>query len=880
MGFISRRAIVVRCCIPFLGSALLVAACGWLPERSVAQKPAGARDEQRELTPPKLKPPLHIEDDEPSTAPTRTFGSRPVDLRREAELAKNPAAKLLFSRLAQPHDEIRLKPASNVREIEPIAVYVGAAPKEGKLTLRWADRSRPREPFDVAARDIEHINYYEAIAVAEVERFFESIKSGQGLPRLEALETAEKALAEVLRFHETARERGLRKGDDWSGLDRELRAKLLSVRLAQLQALADAKDWTGVLELGNQLVEVYPQNREARAAVVNARAQQIEQTLVADDDRSYIEARKGLEQIERLFPGSQDQPAARRLRDQLQKRATALKRTVEELARKDKAKAAALLRTAEGIWPQLDGLQKLRQELQPYRPLRVGVRYLPENLSPATAATDSERQALELLFESLVRPVPDAAVGQRYEGVLAVGDPRLVPLGRQFQMVRDARWYRPQRGSDDPVAEPVTAADITGTVKGNLDLARSSEWQDILLDAKDQGDPFRVRVSLRQGYLDPLSLMTFKIVPAKYLAGGIADFGFAHDPVGSGPFYHGGTRDGDARSGKSVVFLANPAYGGRSGKTDLPSLREIHFVRSPAPILDFRDGQLHMLLDLPTQQIKELKSPEAGLQNVTVYTLPSRRVWFLAVNHRNQRLQNDNLRRAIAHAIDREKILDDCFRDNFRNDRGQKVHTVLNGPYPAGSWACDPKQPADPYRPDMARPLAKQANAVGQELELLYPSDVPQVADACRAIKAQIETTGIKIKLRGLSGPELYRAVAVDHQYDLAYYHWDHIGDSYWLWPLFDPQTAGRGGKNVLGPIHDQDLESLFTQLLAHREFTKVQELTRQIHKRLYDRMPLIPLWQLDMHIAIHNDVKTVPAPERLDPLLVFTHVEQWRLAK
>ena len=40
------------------------------------------------------------------------------------------------------------------------------------------------------------------------------MKSAPDLSRLEALEAAEKALAEVLRFHETARERGVRKGDE------------------------------------------------------------------------------------------------------------------------------------------------------------------------------------------------------------------------------------------------------------------------------------------------------------------------------------------------------------------------------------------------------------------------------------------------------------------------------------------------------------------------------------------------------------------------------------------------------------------------------------------------------------------------------------------
>ena len=40
--------------------------------------------------------------------------------------------------------------------------------------------------------------------------------------------------------------------------------------------------------------------------------------------------------------------------------------------------------------------------------------------------------------------------------------------------------------------------------------------------------------------------------------------------------------------------------------------------------------------------------------------------------------------------------------------------------------------------------------------------------------------------------------------------------------------------------------------------------------------MPLIPLWQLDRHIAMGSGVKPVP----FDPLLVFGDVDQWRLEK
>ena len=43
-----------------------------------------------------------------------------------------------------------------------------------------------------------------------------------------------------------------------------------------------------------------------------------------------------------------------------------------------------------------------------------------------------------------------------------------------------------------------------------------------------------------------------------------------------------------------------------------------------------------------------------------------------------------------------------------------------------------------------------------------------------------------------------------------------------------------------------------FSRPIPHRDFSEVKRLTQEIHVLLYERMPLIPLWQLDYHIAIH----------------------------
>src|SRR5262249_52364449 len=150
------------------------------------------------------------------------------------------------------------------------------------------------------------------------------------------------------------------------------------------------------------------------------------------------------------------------------------------------------------------------------------------------------------------------------------------------------------------------------------------------------------------------------------------------------PYKLGDIIDKDGR--KTVVFLANPSYSARAGKNNLPRIREIHFVRCDDPVKDFGKGDDKRSIDLyanPTaDQIKALR---ANPSLVITPTKPNRRIYFLAVNHLKPALKNENVRRALAHAINREKILDEC----FRGDLGKETHHSLNGPFPARSWACD-----------------------------------------------------------------------------------------------------------------------------------------------------------------------------------------------
>jgi ABC-type transport system substrate-binding protein len=381
--------------------------------------------------------------------------------------------------------------------------------------------------------------------------------------------------------------------------------------------------------------------------------------------------------------------------------------------------------------------------------------------------------------------------------------------------------------------------------------------------------------------------MTFKVLPRDLP---VNSEEFAKKPVSSGPFFLDSTRRSDEER-ECMFFVANPSYGIRPGKRDLPRIQEVRFYVCADPLSDLRNGKLDLVLDLTAKEAADLLQKGNELQ-VTVplpsATTPNRRIYFLAVNQRN--LPDLALRKALAHAINREALLDKHFRRSLQS----RVHKALNGPFPVGSWASNPA-PTD--RPDKgATGLfdAEKAKALSSDpavrkaiergpLKLKYPEGDPVLADALTDLVAQVKSaTGLVLELVPCDPYLLRQDVEQAQSYDLAYYHYDFPDETYWLWPLLGPY--GLHGKidpsspdgNFLN-FTDDKLQSLLREATGYRDFAKVREYQQKVHDNLMKlSMPFIPLWQLDPLLAIHRDVK----PAALDPALVFTNIAEWRLER
>jgi ABC-type oligopeptide transport system substrate-binding subunit len=839
---------------------------------------------------------IDVEDVE-EKKPERPAPAPVTDLAEAAKEARHAQVGSLFSALAVPYDRIKLRgykrvtkggdsPLSGKFKVEPIAQYADK-PRDltGRLTLQIIDETGKQLRKAVAApADVIELVYYEQWAAAEVSDFLKlgleraDPEGRRYLSRYDQLLAAEQALSAVVRFHDSARSRGVRKGKGWAVVEKKLRRELLAVLLEKLRVLADGKKWDEAFALTRRLAQTYTDLKD-HAAIAKPLAELLKKAL---NDPTYTEdkmkeARQRLRLLEEHFPDSE---VIKPITESLHNQAKSLFKRAKEVAENKERTldALALLKQAEEAWPQMPGLRTFRMELdKSYQALRVGVRELPRYMSPAQAVTDTELRAVELLFESLVKVSPDEKGVLFHRPGLALGRPRVIPLGREFRLPRGARW------SDGKELSLGDVRYTLGRLQKGVGTGRSAVWGDLLGEVKASGDPYRIKLLLRQGYLNPLALMTFKVLPYR-TSPDPASKTFAKKPISSGPFRYDRTRSDLARNREYARFVANPDYGARPGKFALPRVKEIRFVAIPKtvdPAKELLEGELEMALDLTADQAADLRDRPGIVVPLPADGPPNRRIYFLAVNHRKPVLEQAALRVALARAINRERLLD----EHFRGKLGRKVHRALNGPYPAKSWACNPelksrteKNSLDPYDVELARAKLAQSKAEKLELTLKYPSGDPALAEAMKALCKDV-SEALKIKLKPVElDPRDLRRDIQRTDFQLAYCHYDFPDETFWLKPLLGTSSRAGGG-NLFG--YTGGLVGKIEASTGLRHFTQVRKYAHVIHRDFLEReMPFIPLWQLDPLLAYRSDgdckVEVVP----FDPQLVFTDVEQWRVVR
>jgi len=392
----------------------------------------------------------------------------------------------------------------------------------------------------------------------------------------------------------------------------------------------------------------------------------------------------------------------------------------------------------------------------------VGVRTDFGGFNPITNNDQYTDEVIKYaLFTPLVRYDEDLQVAPYLaESWELEGDTAVV-----FRLNRDARWHDGQ---------PVTAEDV----KFTFDLAKNPVTASLIgsaylaeVESATVLDPHTIRFDFIRPHAQALEDFWWAPVPKHLLEGvnpaELRTAAFNRNPVGSGPY-----RFVEWRANDRVVLERNPDFPESLGGP--PYLDRVVFRVIPEPatmLTELMTGGVQVDIPVAPAQVREIESAR-GLE---LFSFPSRTVYYLGWNTRRAPFDRPEVRRALAHAIDRDEI----------------IAALLHG---HGTPATSPIPPLSPYNPTEVAPLAYdtaranalldqagwsrrntegiRTNAAGQPLTFqLLVSDDPLNRSIVEAIQAQLRRVGVDARIQVLE----FQTLLAQHRgrnFDAVFHNW------------------------------------------------------------------------------------------------------------
>jgi peptide/nickel transport system substrate-binding protein len=387
--------------------------------------------------------------------------------------------------------------------------------------------------------------------------------------------------------------------------------------------------------------------------------------------------------------------------------------------------------------------------------VRVGYPDEPPTLNPVTDPSPASRDLLRPLLPSFFRITPDL----RYEPSLLAAEPEVVAAGEstevRFRIREDAAW------SD---GTPVSVRDVEFTWRVMTDPELDA-WDptgfDRLVDVVAD-DPKAGRLILEgpwPGWRDMFSAGRF-VLPAH--VGEPETVGRWDDgpPVTAGPYrLEGWTR------GHSIALVADHAHWAPPAIERL----EVRFVPDPTTALQLLErGQLDVVAPMAGVSWRRRLADVAG-GGTSSATGPD--VVSLAMNVGS--VGDADLRRRIAHAIDRARFLEVALRDDAEPADGLLAPEQAGAELAWGAYGTGPT-------PGQAAP---------EELELIHQrAELPDLV--ARFVQAELERAAIDVELVALEADVLQGTFLPSRRFDLALVE-VRTGPSPELWRWVEVPGAG-----------------------------------------------------------------------------------------
>jgi len=292
---------------------------------------------------------------------------------------------------------------------------------------------------------------------------------------------------------------------------------------------------------------------------------------------------------------------------------------------------------------------------------------------------------------------------------------------------------------------------------------------------------------------------------------------------------------------KKILLRRNPDYHGEFNG----NLQQIELIQSTnweENIEFYHRGELETLGGIPASELERVRQRYAN----DYLTGPFPTTTYLGFNSNRPPFDDNRVRRAIAHCIDREHLANVVLRGS--ND------PATGGFIPPGIPGHVPKI-ALPYDPGYAKQLMKEAGfSNGDDFPIIqmYASDFPFYRDITESTQAQIkEKLGMEVKISYFNFPRMLEAIDQDHP---------HIYAMGWNATYPDPDDFLRIARRTFAqPNWNESYDKLVNEARQISDQSKRMKMYEEAEGILAEEVVILPLLYARFHIFVKPWVKKFP---------------------
>jgi peptide/nickel transport system substrate-binding protein len=326
-------------------------------------------------------------------------------------------------------------------------------------------------------------------------------------------------------------------------------------------------------------------------------------------------------------------------------------------------------------------------------------------------------------------------------------------------------------------------------------------------------------------------------------------------PTGTGPFKF----DSWDRGNGEVTIVRNEDYWGEPAKLDKIIFRTISDGNTRRQELEA--GSIDGFDFVAPADYKTLE--DAGFQ---VLVRDPFNVLYLGFNGGgvagttpNPALKDPRVRQAIAHAIDRQTIVDSLLPD------GAEPATQFMPPTVDG-WADDVT--TYDYDPELSKQLLAEAGATGTTLRFFYPTDVsrpylPDPAAMFQVINQNLLDVGFKVEATALPwNPDYLNAVQAGGA-DIHLLGWTgDYNDAYNFIGTFFAAKADGLAKAEFGAFSAPDIFSALAEADSEPDPANRTEMYQEANRLIMDYLPGVPISHSPPALVVADNVQGLePSP-------------------